>query len=241
MLTPHDDPKDKGLLKQSFELRLLLGFIVCAGALLVFGLLAKNILESSWLVQLDQNVEIAVHAWGTPQLVTVFKIITVLGFQVLLVVVAAVTLYYIVKRQRGHLIIWLVAFVGAQLLNELLKRIFARPRPIFSDPYLVAINYSFPSGHAMISLVVYGLLAFFILLEVHSALKRTAIIIFTVLLVLLIGISRIYLGVHYFSDIAGGYMVGAAWLAVCISAMNVFDWRSQRRASLINTPTKPTS
>jgi undecaprenyl-diphosphatase len=217
--------------RQKTTLELFLGFIICAAALLLFSLLAKNIIGNSSLVQLDQNVATALHAWATPNSTLIFEIISLLGFQVLWGVVAVVALYYTLKRYWIHLIVWLAGYVGAELLNALLKMAFNRPRPFFTDPLLTAANASFPSGHAMVSLVVYGLLAFFILLQVKSAWARSAIILGTILLVLLIGISRLYLGVHYFSDVAAGYVGGVIWLTICINAMNVAEARKSHHTA----------
>jgi undecaprenyl-diphosphatase len=83
----------------------------------------------------------------------------------------------------------------------------------------------------MVSLVVYGMLAFYILLKVESPVVRIAVILATVLLVLMIGISRIYLGVHYFSDVVAGYVAGVIWLTICINAMNIEMDRRYRHAA----------
>ncbi len=84
----------------------------------------------------------------------------------------------------------------------------------------------------MSSLVVYGLLAFFIMLSLRNSLARTAVLLLASALILMIGFTRIYLGVHYFSDVVGGYIIGAAWLSVCISAVNIFENRRQNRITI---------
>ncbi len=226
MLTPLPTPQ-----RQNLPLFLFLGFIICAATLLLFGMLAKNIIGTTSLVQLDQNVATTLHAWATEDATETFKFISLLGLQVLWVVVVVVALYYALTKHWAHLVIWLVAVAGAQVLNSVLKVIFNRPRPFFTDPLLTAANASFPSGHAMVSLVVYGILAFFILLQVRNPAVRTGVILFTIVLVLLIGASRIYLGVHYFSDVAAGYAAGVIWLTICINAMNVLVARRQWRAA----------
>jgi undecaprenyl-diphosphatase len=139
------------------------------------------------------------------------------------IVVGAVAIYLLAKHNYAHLTVWIMGYLGAEILNAALKTVFNRPRPVFTNPLLTAANASFPSGHAMSSLVVYGLLAFFILLRVRGPVVRSVLILLTVALIILIGISRIYLGVHYFSDVMGGYIIGSAWLIVCISALNIFE------------------
>lgn len=76
---------------------------------------------------------------------------------------------------------------------------------------------------------MYGMLAFFILLGLRSQLLKALVIVVTILLVLLIGISRLYLGVHYFSDVAAGYVMGVIWLTVCIDGMNILEHRKYLR------------
>ena len=89
-------------------------------------------------------------------------------------------------------------------------------------PLLTARGWSFPSGHAMGSLVAYGMLAYLLLRETHLGRhQRMLVIISAALLVLLIGLSRLYLGVHYFSDVIGGYAAGVVWLAACISGLEI--------------------
>src|ERR1041385_840353 len=154
--------------RQNLALYLFLGFIICAAALLLFGLLAKNIMGSTALARLDQNVATTLHAWAKEDATDIFIFISLLGLQVLIGVVVVVALYYAITKHWAHLVIWLVAYAGAQGLNAVVKAVIDRPRPVFTDPLLTAANASFPSGHAMVSLVVYGMLAFFIMLQVKS-------------------------------------------------------------------------
>lgn len=126
--------------------------------------------------------------------------------------------------------IWLAARLlqnGGAALNSLLKHLFVRTRP---DLFRVveATGYSFPSGHAMVSLCFYGMLAFFIVRNIKSLRWRLVIISLAVLLVVAIGISRIYLGVHYPTDVIAGYTAGAMWLFFRISLL---AWWEQRRAA----------
>src|SRR5699024_3326183 len=103
------------------------------------------------------------------------------------------------------------AAVGAGVLNKTIKYIFRKPRPSF-EHLVVQGGYSFPSGHAMGSTIMYGGLLVVLFYLVKSKGIRTLFALLFVGLILLIGISRIYLGVHYPSDIIGGYSLGSAWL-----------------------------
>ncbi|MCC7451113.1 MAG: phosphatase PAP2 family protein [Anaerolineae bacterium] len=211
----------QGRARYALGLHLATGFLVIMLALYLFGQLASGVLNGTPLVQFDQNLELAVHAWARPAITPLFIVISMLGFQVLWIVVVLVAGWFIQHRQWLRLMTWIAGWAGGELLNQLLKQIFARPRPFFADALQTAANYSFPSGHAMFSAVAYGLLAYFMLLQVRRQRTRIAIVAGTVVLVLLIGFSRIYLGVHYFSDVVAGFAFGVAWLSVCITGMDV--------------------
>ena len=123
---------------------------------------------------------------------------------------------------------WVIAAGGSVVLILLLKAFFARPRPYFEQSLLLETYYSFPSGHAMEAVVLYGMLAYFAVLALGTWRTRTAVVFGTSLLILLIGFSRIYLGVHYFSGVVAGFAAGGVWLSTCITAME-FVRRGKRR------------
>jgi undecaprenyl-diphosphatase len=125
---------------------------------------------------------------------------------------------------------WAAAFTGASLIDHWLKLTIRRPRPIYAAALLHNPTWSFPSGHAMGSLVGYGMLAYVLMLWARG--KRNTqrwIAVAAATLILAIGISRLYLGVHYFSDVVGGYAAGLLWLCGCVSAVEL-GRRWERRA-----------
>lgn len=125
-------------------------------------------------------------------------------------------LYWLFKRQWTKAFILAACLSGAGILNFLLKQLFERTRPdIFR--VIAETGYSFPSGHAMGALCFYGLLAFIISLKLQKRWHKVLLFSTTILYILFIGISRIYLGVHYPSDILAGYLAGSTWLFFCIS------------------------
>jgi membrane-associated phospholipid phosphatase len=136
------------------------------------------------------------------------------------VVLLGVAVAALLARGRRWTLLWtwIVAVAGSALLNQLLKRIFQRPRPHFAHPLLVETSYSFPSGHAMESFVAYGTLAYLaVVLWLRSWEARVAAVCGAALVVVLIGFSRMYLGVHYFSDVVAGYAAGGVWLSALIT------------------------
>jgi membrane-associated phospholipid phosphatase len=119
-----------------------------------------------------------------------------------------------------------VAGVGSSLLNHLIKATVDRARPALNDPVAVASGKSFPSGHAQSAIVGYGILLV-VFLPVIGRAWRALVVAVAVVLVLLIGLSRIALGVHYLSDVVGAYLVGTVWLAGLTAAFRA--WRREAR------------
>src|SRR5713226_10694829 len=147
--------------RQYLIINLFLGLVICAGALILFYLLADAVTDKGALINLDDNVAAVLNSWATPRTTDLMLGISLFGLQILWAVVAAVAVYCGIKRQWNHLVMWLVAWLGAELLTQILKLSFHRPRPVVAHPLITAAEFSFPSGHASVSLVMYGMLAFF--------------------------------------------------------------------------------
>jgi undecaprenyl-diphosphatase len=134
----------------------------------------------------------------------------------------------LLHRHWSTLAAWLVAVLGGEGLNLLLKDLFARPRPHFEHPLVAETSHSFPSGQAMESLVAYGMLAYLLaVLILRGRAKRAVAVGGASVLVILIGFSRLYLGAHYPSDVVGGFAAGGAWLSAVITG-----WEAIRRRDL---------
>ena len=131
-------------------------------------------------------------------------------------------------HHRHELFLFIVVVAGSPLLNLVLKEIFQRARPDLNR--LIEISgYSFPSGHAMNAFTVYGILTFLLWRHIFNRTGRSLLLLFSTFVVFMIGISRIYLGVHYPSDIIGGYLASGCWLATSIW---VFQWYMERQPHL---------
>ncbi len=214
---------------QYLGLHLTVGLLAVAGGLWLFGGLAEDYLTRDPIVRFDQAVADALHAAATPFATKVFLGITALDSAEAIVPISLVVTGLLAWCRRWlYASGWLVALVGVVALNLLLKQIFERPRPIFADPIIVETSYSFPSGHAMDSLVVYGMLAYFALLFIEPWRARMGILFGAALLVILIGFSRLYLGVHYFSDVIAGFAAGGVWLSACITGLETLRNRKQK-------------
>ncbi|MBX6395022.1 MAG: phosphatase PAP2 family protein [Alicyclobacillaceae bacterium] len=144
------------------------------------------------------------------------KMFTAFGSWVAVLAAFLLVSVWIYSRSSWHrefpFLVWSVA--GASLLNVLLKWGFQRPRPWYG--LVTADGYSFPSGHAMEAFVLYGTLGILLWSYVQSPAVKMVLILVLAAVVIAVGISRVYLGVHYPTDVLGGYMAGAAWLSFCV-------------------------
>jgi undecaprenyl-diphosphatase len=203
-------------------LHLTVGLGLSLGALWLFGGISEDIVHHDPLTQFDLAIAHAFYRHASPTGVAIAKAVSLLGSPAF---VAAWGLMLValllVRRQYMLLGGWIAALAGGGLLDVALKRVFHRARPTWDVPLLTARGWSFPSGHAMGSLVAYGMLAYLLVRETHRHQQRLAVIACATVLILLIGLSRMYLGVHYFSDVIGGYAAGVVWLGACISGLEV--------------------
>jgi len=204
-------------------LHLTIGLVISIGALWLFGGVTEDVIHHDPLTQFDLMLLEWFHAHSTTEGVHIFAAISYLASPLVVIALGAIiAIRLTVKRSWILFAGWVAALVGACVLDELLKQIIRRPRPSYAAALLHGYSFSFPSGHAMASLVTYGMLAY--LLAVFRAKRRklrVVIVTAAALLVLAIGISRLYLGVHYFSDVVGGYAAGALWLSTCITGIEI--------------------
>ncbi|SDN37631.1 undecaprenyl-diphosphatase [Fictibacillus solisalsi] len=209
-------------------LLLLAGFGLATACLLIFAELSEDVLEKKTF-GFDPVIIDAVRSYSSPAMDRIMLVFTEIGSKLALgILVAAGMLWLWLKRKNiWGMLFFLIAVGGGGLLNLILKGAFQRKRP-HTDPIVEALGFSFPSGHAMGSLVYYGFLGY---LVVRS--KRTAGIKFLWAflfgaVIILIGISRIYLGVHYPSDVIAGYAAGLVWLLLCVAALEAVYFYKRR-------------
>jgi undecaprenyl-diphosphatase len=147
------------------------------------------------------------------------------GLTTLVGLVAAVLLAH---RERTAALFLVVTSGAGALLNVGLKLVFGRARPDLALAIAEADGYSFPSGHAMGSFVIYGAVAYLVLRQRAPWAVRSAGLALAITVVLLVGLSRVYLGVHWASDIAGGWSAGAVWLAAAVTTHELLILRAPR-------------
>lgn len=179
-------------------------------------------LKSELLTSYDTSIIDYITAWRNPGLTRYFIFVTNLGDALgyLIVFSICIILFYLIFKNWKYVGQITLVMILALSSNLLLKRLINRSRP--DAEFLVEVEtLSYPSGHAMMAMAFYGFLIYlFYQFKIHKAWKIFSISLF-VLLILSIGISRIYLGVHYPSDIAGGYLAGLIWVVFCITIFNL--------------------
>lgn len=206
-----------------------IGFGVAAAAAAVFASFA-SVVHGGFTQRFDERVLRWLAEHRTPVLDKVMLEITSLGNGVVLVMLVAVTSVFLWQtRHRWSVYILLFGVFGGKLLNTILKESFNRPRPSIIEHVDQVSSMSFPSGHAMSSIIAYGSVAYLVSrLEPTPGLRRLTWTVAT-LLVLGIGISRMYLGVHYPSDIIAGFLAGLAWLMFVGSSVAAVRFFAPRR------------
>jgi undecaprenyl-diphosphatase len=193
-------------------LTLLAGLALAVGALFFFSWLAEEVFEGD-TIRFDEAVRAAINQHASPALTSLMRFITFFGSTIFILAVGiCVVLYFIWIKWRHAALLFTITMAGALVLNGTLKLLFhrARPEPFFG--MVAPTSYSFPSGHALYSLCFYGTLAVIMGSRLRSPAIRLTGWVVAVSLILLVGISRIYLGVHYPSDVLAGYMTAFIWV-----------------------------
>jgi Membrane-associated phospholipid phosphatase len=209
---------------------LLRSFVFTIIVLLIFGWIAQ-LVSGQRIAAFDRKVTDAVRSLHSDAMTMVMKAFTELGseFLVLLLIVAFAAILGFIGYRR-ELIFYLGVIGASALLNLLLKTMFQRARPDINR-IIEASGFSFPSGHSMSAFTLYGITIYFLWKHLRYRWMRATVIVIGAVLIAMIGISRIYLGVHYPSDVIGGYLVSAAWLIMSIGLYERFleqRWLSRK-------------
>lgn len=211
-------------------LYLSIGFVLAVIAAWGFAELASEVGQGE-TQQLDESVLLWLNARATPQLDVAALEITSLGSgTVVWTVVFIASAFLWSSRHRYSVVLLWVAVAGGAVLNLVLKAAFDRPRPDlfpWRTPY--AGQSSFPSGHAMTAVVVYWTLAYLITRLEPTALLRRLTWALVAMVIVLIGVSRLYLGVHYPSDVLAGFVVGFAWATFCAAGIRGVQYFRTRK------------
>ncbi|MGO9262637.1 MAG: phosphatase PAP2 family protein [Bryobacteraceae bacterium] len=192
------------------------------GGLLVFGAMAYPLVRGE-AIGFDLPVRAAIHGWAFPALTVAMRMITMLGSQNLLAALGAILVWRFVKRgERQSAYLLAAGSLSAEALSELLKVLIHRPRPEVFFGLVPAETYSFPSGHAFVPAVYFGILAGIL---AAGARWRAAVVVLAAVL----GFSRVYLGYHYPSDVVGGWALAVVWLVLWAMAADRAGRRRDRQ------------
>ena len=190
--------------------------VVC---LLVFGILAAAYVFDWGVASLDSSLGVGLVSRATPACKTFFRAVTVLGntyfvapFSIL------IGLVFILKKQWQRVVIFALAICSSMLLNSLSKLFFARVRPAFTQAPHTMTSFSFPSGHAMMAVLMFGILVYLLMPLIKQKTARAALLGGAIVLTLLVGFSRLYLGLHYLSDVLAGFAFSAFLLLLLLFA-----------------------
>jgi len=215
-------------------LRLAMGAGILLAAAWLFGAIAEDVVNhDAPLGSLDLSVAAWLHMHATPLLTSLMIGASHLGAPFTVVAVAVVAAAVLAWRgERYRALMLVVAVAGGGLMNVLIKLAVHRDRPVFTDPIMTLTSYSFPSGHAVGATVLYGALALIMASLPLERRWRFFAITAALLLIVVICFSRIYLGVHYLSDVVAGFLEGTVWLGVCLFAVDALRRRNLRARSI---------
>lgn len=210
---------------------LALGFALIVGAASLFAEIAENLGDGRKLGQLDLVFSDTIRATVPLGALQVFALLTHLADTATLTglcIAGALALLW--QRHYALCIGWVMAIAGNAVLNVTLKGIFERARPLHEHGLAFADGWSFPSGHASGSVVAYGMLAYLLvrLLPARFAWARLPVVALAAALAFTTGSSRVFVQVHFATDVLAGFASGSAWLAVCIGALELRRYRQRK-------------
>ena len=213
-----------------FLLRVSSAALVLIATAWLFGAIAEDVVNHDTLLDmLDLKLAEWLHAQATPAWTSLMIFFTNLGAPMTVTIVTSFTAIFLAwQRQRYPLLLLALAVPGGALLNVIIKVLVHRHRPTFDNPIQTITSDSFPSGHAVGSTVLYGALAAMVVCQSRDSRGSTIAIVIAALVVSLICFSRMYLGLHYLSDVIAGFLEGIFWLGSCIVAVEALRRSSAR-------------
>lgn len=203
-----------------FGLQLTVGVLLFVGAAWLFGGITEDVLDRDPLTVFDRNAAAWFAAHETPRLLSIMSTVSWLQTWPLAALGVAFVAYLVWSRSWRWTVIALLAVPGGLALNAGVKLAIHRARPTLSGLSATLESYSFPSGHTAAATLVYGLLGAYLVSRSLAWRWRVATALAVVFIVALVGLSRIYLGVHYPSDVLAAMAEGVAWLTLCYVAVN---------------------
>jgi undecaprenyl-diphosphatase len=196
------------------SLSLLLGLGAAVAALIFFSWLTDQVFEGDAL-QFDESTRTAVHELASPAMTVIMRFFSFIGSTLMLTILTAIVIVaFAIRRWGREAKLFAITMIGGSLLNMTLKLTFKRSRPIpFFDPWPPE-TYSFPSGHSLMSACFFGALAAILNARIKKRRLRVIMWVLATVMFLLVGFSRIYLGVHHTTDVIAGFAAALIWIQV---------------------------
>jgi len=222
-------------LKRRFKKKTFMGlpltllFFAIVYTFFLFIGVVEDVITSSSVIHTDNKIANFLYLYRDQRLVKTFLWITLLGkWEIILFELLITTLILVLFKKRKDILGFLVAISGSMLFDVLGKLLIHRPRPSGIAVYQEN-TFSFPSGHATIAMAFYGFITYYLVRHVKDWKNKINFLALGVTIIIAIGLSRLYLGVHFMSDVVGGYLLGLLWLLIGIS---VAEWLNQKNSIL---------
>ena len=204
--------------RESSLVRIVLGFALAAAVLAACGWLVTGPYKAS-VAGFDSNIRYTMRQIQSPMWTSVLIAASRIGSTWGLSIIGGITaLAFILLRWFRPLMLLCIAMAGQAVLHLGFNALFERPRPPALISYKIEESFSFPSGHSIAALCFFGSLAWLVATRYENAAAKAGIAIFATVLIFLIGFSRVYIGVHYPTDVVAGFLGAAVWTAAVMSA-----------------------
>lgn len=202
-----------------FGLPLIGGALIFIISSWIFGVIAEDIISRDPITLADDYINRWFYFRTSPSLTKFMVMITDLAsFDTTIILYLFLSLILAWKRIWYGLVFLSLSIPGGMLLNHTMKVAFHRPRPLLHQFFVSSLDYSFPSGHVMNATLLYGIMAIFLVQVIKEWKWQVFIVLFAILLILLVALSRIYLGYHYLSDTLAAIAIALAWFSLCFIA-----------------------
>ncbi|HOG37601.1 MAG TPA: LssY C-terminal domain-containing protein [Candidatus Woesebacteria bacterium] len=207
---------------EKYGLHFTIGFLITLFFIYIFFGILQDYIGNENIIQFDLRVLNLFSALRHPKLNQQMLFITYLAKGEIIIIGTIITsLILFLFKKRRFIKTLLISVLGGEVLVWLIKHLISRPRPPLTDSLVIEPSYSFPSGHTFVALAFYGLLAYFVIQSERRKFLKVIIFLISLSLISLVGISRIYLGAHWPSDVLASLAVGSAWLVIMATSLKI--------------------
>ena len=184
--------------------------------------LSEEVLSKESVISIDKGIVDWIYTFRTSFLTDFMIFITSLAdVRVISGILFVLIIISVFMRKKKYLIPLVLTLLTNYVFVEIVKTLFSRQRPLLENALIVENSFSYPSGHALIAITFYGLLIIYLQKTLKTTYKKVIVVLLGVILILAVGLSRIYLGVHWPSDVLASYLIGICWL--CLVMLCIFN------------------